>query len=153
MCQKFLLCLVAKSYPTLLRAHGLQSARLLCPWVFLARILECCHFLRGFLCGQMVKTSSAGGRVWTLVGEVKISHARQPENAGVGCRFLLQGIFVTQALNPHLQPWQAESLPLSHQGSPPEVYLVPYSFLSTSNRNFSEEWLNPHFMDGDRWGP
>ena len=35
--------------------------------------------------------------------------------------FLLQGIFPTQGLNPcllRLLPWQAASLPLSHQGSP-----------------------------------
>ena len=34
------------------------------------------------------------------------------KNAGVGCHFLLQGIFLTQGLNPHLLrllPWQADS--------------------------------------------
>ena len=31
--------------------------------------------------------------------------------------FILQGIFLTQALNPRLLLWQADSLPLSHQGS------------------------------------
>ena len=35
----------------------------------------------------------------------------------VGCQFLLQGIFLTHGLNPHLLHWQAVSLPLSHQGS------------------------------------
>ena len=39
------------------------------------------------------------------------------KNTGVGCHFLLQGIFPTQGLNPHLLRWQADSLPLSHQGS------------------------------------
>ena len=39
------------------------------------------------------------------------------QNAGVGCHFLLQGIFLTQGLNLHLLDWQADSLPLSHQGS------------------------------------
>ena len=43
------------------------------------------------------------------------------KNTGVGCRFLLQGIFPTQGSNlcllrlPH---WQADSLPLHHLGSP-----------------------------------
>ena len=32
--------------------------------------------------------------------------------------FLLQGIFLTQGLNPQLLHWQADSLPLSHQRSP-----------------------------------
>ena len=42
------------------------------------------------------------------------------KNAGVGCHFLLQGIFLTQGANSHLLGilhCQAESLPLSHLGS------------------------------------
>ena len=68
-----------QSCPTLCWPHGLQPARLLCPW------------------------DSPGG------------------NTGVGCHFLLQGIFPTQGLNPHLLcllHWQAGSLPLRHLGSP-----------------------------------
>ena len=37
------------------------------------------------------------------------------KNTGVRCHFLS---FPTQGLNPHLLHWQADSLPLSHQGSP-----------------------------------
>ena len=40
---------------------------------------------------------------------------------GVGCLFLLQGIFLTQGLNWYLRcllHWQADSLPLCHLGSP-----------------------------------
>ena len=40
------------------------------------------------------------------------------KNTGVGCHFLLQGIFLTQRSNPGFLLWQADSLPLSHQGSP-----------------------------------
>ena len=40
------------------------------------------------------------------------------KSTGVGCHFLLQGIFLTQGLNPHLLHWQVDSLPLSHQRSP-----------------------------------
>ena len=43
------------------------------------------------------------------------------KNAGVGCHFLLQGIFPTQRFNPcllHLLYWQAGSLTLHHLGSP-----------------------------------
>ena len=42
-------------------------------------------------------------------------------NTGVGCPFLLQGIFPTGGLNPcllHVLHWQADSLPLSNRGSP-----------------------------------
>ena len=40
------------------------------------------------------------------------------KNTGVGCHFLLQGIFLTQGLNLHFLPWQEDSLPLSHLRSP-----------------------------------
>ena len=40
------------------------------------------------------------------------------KNTGVGCCFLLQGIFSTQGSNPSLLHWQADSLLMSHQGSP-----------------------------------
>ena len=49
------------------------------------------------------------------------------KNTGVGCHFLLQGIFPTQELNSgllYLLPWQAGSLPLSHQGRQPNFYEV-----------------------------
>ena len=72
-------CLITTSCPTL-QSHGLQPARLLCPW------------------------DSPG------------------KNAGVGCHFLLQGIFLTQGLNPSLLHWQADSLLLSHQGYPLVIY-------------------------------
>ena len=40
---------------------------------------------------------------------------------GVDCCFLLPGIFPSQGLNVHLLHWQADSLSLSHQGSPQVV--------------------------------
>ena len=39
----------------------------------------------------------------------------------VGCHFLLQGIFPSQGSNPCLLHWQADSLPLSHQGRPQKL--------------------------------
>ena len=39
------------------------------------------------------------------------------KTTGVGCRFLLQGIFPTQGSNLPLILWQMNSLPLSHLGS------------------------------------
>ena len=67
-------CLVAKSSLTLLRPHGLQPAKLICPWDF------------------------------------------QGNNIEVGSHFL-QVISSTQRLDLHLLHWQADSLPLSYQGS------------------------------------
>ena len=40
------------------------------------------------------------------------------KNTGVGCRFLLEGIFPIQGLNLHSLHGQADSLPPSHWGSP-----------------------------------
>ena len=40
------------------------------------------------------------------------------DNTRVDCHFLLQGIFVTQGSKQCLLRWQADSLPLSHLGSP-----------------------------------
>ena len=44
------------------------------------------------------------------------------KNAGVGCHFLLWGIFPIQGSNPPLLHWQAGSLPLSHLG----IYMFIY---------------------------
>ena len=40
------------------------------------------------------------------------------KNTGMGCYFFLQGVFLTQGPNLCLLHWQADSLPLRHQGSP-----------------------------------
>ena len=40
------------------------------------------------------------------------------KNTGVGCHFLLQGIFLTQGPNPSLLHWQADFLPLVLPGKP-----------------------------------
>ena len=69
------------------------------------------------------------------------------KNTGVGCHFLLQGIFPTQGSNPYLLHWQANSLPLSHQGNS----IIAYFYLKkkkkslTSFRHFHlpERLLNP----------
>ena len=37
---------------------------------------------------------------------------------GVGCHFLLQGIFSTQGSNMRLLHWQADSLPWKHREAP-----------------------------------
>ena len=43
-------------------------------------------------------------------------------NTGMGCLFLLQGIFLTQGLNSCLLHWQANVLPPCHLGSPPIIH-------------------------------
>ena len=54
---------------------------------------------------------------YSLLGSAILSPWDSPgKNSELGCHLLLKGIFLTQGSNPHLH-WQAESLPLSHQGS------------------------------------
>ena len=49
------------------------------------------------------------------------------KNTGVGCRFLLQGIFPTQGLNLCLLHWQADSLLVSPPGKPKIWIQICYS--------------------------
>ena len=56
---------------------------------------------------------------WTVACQAPVSIEFPGNNTGVGCLFLLQGIFPIQQLNPcllHLLHSQADSLPLCHQG-------------------------------------
>ena len=85
---------------------------------------------------QALQDEEAGGTgAWVLSHSV-VSNSLRPhelwpailclwdspgKNSGVGCHFLLQGIFLTQGSNPglfHLLHGQADSLPLNHLGSP-----------------------------------
>ena len=53
------------------------------------------------------------------------------KNTGVGCHFLLQGIFLTQGSNPHLLcllQWQVGSLPLLHLGHPFDCVVHDYLY-------------------------
>ena len=58
---------------------------------------------------------------WTAACQAPLSMEFSRKATGEGCHFLLQGIFLTQGLNPcllHLLHWQADSLPPSHLESP-----------------------------------
>ena len=59
--------------------------------------------------------------LWTRAYQAPLPTVFSGKNTGVGCHALLQGIFPTQGLNPHLLcllPWQAGSLPLVTTGKP-----------------------------------
>ena len=49
--------------------------------------------------------------------------------------FFLQGIFLTQGLNLHLLHWQADSLPLSHLGSPYGPYFSNQIMITQNSSN------------------
>ena len=54
-----------------------------------------------------------------ILNEMWILHGDSPgKNIGVGCHALLQGIFLTQELNPGLQHCSQVLYHLIHQGSP-----------------------------------
>ena len=58
---------------------------------------------------------------WTVACQVPLSMDSPGKNTRVGCHFLLQGLFLTWGSNSWLLQflyWQADSLPLSHVGSP-----------------------------------
>ena len=54
---------------------------------------------------------------WTVAHQAPVPWDFPGKNTEVNCHFLLQGIFPIQRLNPSLLHWQADSLPLSHQGN------------------------------------
>ena len=71
------------------------------------------------------------------------------KNTGVGCHFLLQGIFPTQGLNPHLLYWQVDSLLLSQLGSPKNTdmkgFYYRFQFSSVQfSRSVVSDSLRPH---------
>ena len=55
---------------------------------------------------------------WTVAHQAPPSMEFSRQEYGVGCRFLLQGIFLTQGSNLGLQPCRQTLYHLSHQGSP-----------------------------------
>ena len=61
---------------------------------------------------------------WTVACQAPLSTGFFSKNTGVGCHFLLQGIFPIQRSNPCLLHWQADSLPLKHQGSSKHCLLL-----------------------------
>ena len=131
-----------------LQHHGLQPARLLCPWNSPGKNtgLGCLFLLQeifwmqgmnlGLLHRRWIFTNWAtilvlGTIVLCLVSRVQLcdpmdysqsgssDHGDSPgKNTGVGCHALLQGIFPTQGLNLGLLNCRQILYCLSHQGSP-----------------------------------
>ena len=54
--------------------------------------------------------------LWTVAHQAPLSMGFSRQDSGVGCHFVLQGIFLTQGLNLCLLHWQVDSIPLSHLG-------------------------------------
>ena len=78
----------------------------------------CCH-LAAFLLFLTCYVTSVISDSWTVALQTLLSMGSPGKNTGVGCHSLLQGIFPTQGLNPHLLcllHCQADSLSLVPPG-------------------------------------
>ena len=66
---------------------------------------------------------------WTIAYQIPCPWNYPGKNTGVGCHFLLQGIFPTQELNPRilcLLHWQVDCLPLAPPGKPSCLPTITY---------------------------
>ena len=54
----------------------------------------------------------------TVAHQAPLSMGFSRQESGVGCHFILQGVFPIQGSNLGVLYWHADSLPLSHLGSP-----------------------------------
>ena len=75
---------------------------------FWMQVLNCCWCLVTQLCSTLLQLQTI---------RLLCPWGFPIKNIGVGCHFLLQGIFLNQGSNSHLLRWLEDSLPLSHQGS------------------------------------
>ena len=91
-----------------------------CVWntYLTSNIIQCIHLC----CCLVTKSCLTLATTWTSA-RLLCPWDFPGKNTGVGCCFLLQGIFLTQGLIPSLLHWQVDSSPLSHQGSHLFVYL------------------------------
>ena len=92
--------------------------------MFTQLFLRACTFNRGQIYGMRYVCCGCSFAQSNSLWSHELYHARllcpwsfPGKNTGVGCHFLLEGVFHTQGSNPHLLcllHWQADSLPLSH---------------------------------------
>ena len=90
----------------------------LLPVFTLEQFFLICHSCFTHCCCLVTKLCLALMTPWTAGHRHLCPWYYLGKNTGVGCHFLLQGIFVVQGSNLHFLHWQADSLPLSHEGSP-----------------------------------
>ena len=103
---------------------------------FISINLQCSLYVCMFIYFVVVVAQSLGRCLillqhLTLQAPLSMGFPRQEYWSGLP--FPSPGIFPTQGSNPHLLPWQVESLPLSHQNNP-SVYLTEFNLLCLSFR-------------------
>ena len=68
--------------------------------------------------GLVAKSCPTLGTPWTVACQVPLCMDFPDKNTGVGCHFLLQGIFPTQESNTDLLHYRQILYQLSYKGSP-----------------------------------
>ena len=82
-------------------------------------------------------------------------HGYSPgKSTGVGCQFLLQGIFLTQESNPGLPHFRQTLYCLSHQGSPLSMLLIiiktsPGSLMNVFSTSKAWTFILTHILSGE----
>ena len=76
------------------------------------------HACQHFSGAQLLSHVRLFATPWTVAQQATLSMGFPRQEYSIGCHAFLQGIFLTQGSNPCLTHWQADSLPLSHQGMP-----------------------------------
>ena len=75
------------------------------------------------VCSQLLQSCPTLCKPMDYSQPVSSAHGGCPgKKTGMDCHFLFKLIFPTQGLNPCLLHWQADTLPLSHLGSPLASY-------------------------------
>ena len=71
----------------------------------------------------------------------------------MSCHFVFQGTFPIQGLNPHLQDWQGDSLPLHHQGSLClcSAHVYKHAFREASRWEAKHHGKKPHMKKNKAW--
>ena len=103
-----------------LRPHGLQPARLLCPWGFARQ-----EYWSGLPCpppGDLPNPGIESRSHALQVDSLLTEPPAKPKNTAVGSLSLLQGIFLTQESSQCLLHCRQILSKLSYQGSPISIY-------------------------------
>ena len=82
------------------------------PFIIFLKYNQCC------VCVSVLSHVWLSVTPWTVAARLLCPWDSPSNNTRVGCHFLLQGIFLTQGSKLHLLHWLADSLSLSHLGSP-----------------------------------
>ena len=111
-------------------------------------IRVCCSNYQVY--GIFLCTLSHFSHIQLLATQWTVAHSRllcpwvsPGKNTGVGCHFLLQGIFLTQGLKLCLLClllWQASSLPLAPPGKPHDIFVIAAQTQTKYNYPILQMW-------------